>query len=752
MINKKKYIRSIMLIITMLSVIMILFIMIAKHKNYLVDKESNEHENNEYIDSGKESSELIILFNEIPDEGDLLMLLNAYEGQIKIITQLEDFLLISISDHKVYSEVIEHLNNHPIVKSVEPNGSVKIMQYTNDTYSLAQWPIYNPGYYSVFTANSSRKVSSIQDVDMDVPEAWMYMNQEAINRREVVVAIIDTGVDYTHPDLAEHIWVNSHEIPGDGIDNDNNGYIDDIYGWDFYNDDASVSHYKYDRSSKSNLSLPEDKDDHGTHIAGIIGAVANNGIGIAGIASNIDIKMMVLKINGGIDGTGSISDAIIAIKYATRMGADICNISWGTSQYSPALEQTISESDMLFIAAAGNLGRDNDIKPVYPASFQLDNLISVTFIDANGGLTSLSNYGRRTVEIAAPGSDIVSTIVGTYQTLSGSSMAAPQVSAVASLLYSYDKNLHPLAVKNIILKTLKPIPELKDSILYPGIPNAYRAVQEINHINEDSIPPIIKLETIYEREKLTVPINVVDEGGSGVRVIRWLAGKREIADFNRGTTGAAIENNKLILSKAGEYTIYASDYSGNEVIQFYKVEDDTRPPRISFSYSVSKDYKTRDVNVKVVDTESGIRRVKYLPGNKKASSFLPVGSGTELELVDGSATFKVKKDGIYTLYAIDNRGNQVVKPIEIKTILSEEVKFTRKNKVLSVGEVYYLKAFVKPANTTDAITYSSSNKRVASIDNKGRIIAHKKGTANITASTNNGHKAVCKIVVLKNNP
>ena len=115
------------------------------------------------------------------------------------------------------------------------------------------------------------------------------------------------------------------------------------------------------------------------------------------------------------------------------MGADICNISWGTDQNSPALKEVIKESDMLFVAAAGNQGLNNDHKPVYPASYKLDNLISVTFIDAFGRLTRLSNYGKKSVDIAAPGSDILSTAVGSYKTLSGSSMAVPQVSAVAAL-------------------------------------------------------------------------------------------------------------------------------------------------------------------------------------------------------------------------------------------------------------------------------------------------------------------------------
>ena len=741
MIRKKKNLNKIIFIVSMLTLIIIALILLSENKELFDYKKDLDSQN----------TKLIVLLNNISDDEDIYMLLVGYENQVEIVKHHEDFLLLSIIDNDIYPDIMDYLNNHPMVKSVEKNGQIQLMQNTNDTYSPSQWPIHNPGYYSVFTANGSREISSTQNIDMDVYEAWMYMNQEANNRREVVVAIIDTGVDYTHPDLAEHIWVNTNEIPDDGIDNDMNGYVDDIYGWDFYNDDASVGHYKYDASKRLNLSLPEDNDDHGTHISGIIGAVANNGIGIAGIASNIDIKLMILKINGGPEGTGSISDAILAIKYATRMGAQVCNISWGTTQYSPVLKKTISESSMLFVAAAGNLVRDNDSRPVYPASFQLDNLISVTFIDANGKLTRLSNYGKKSVEIAAPGTDIFSTVVGTYKTLSGSSMAAPQVSAIASLLYSFDKNLYPMEVKNTIIKTLKPIPELEDTIIYPGIPNAYEAIQEIIYAKEDFDPPLIKIDTIYERESLAIPIKVIDEEGSGVRVTRWLAGKRELSDFGRGTLGLAIEDNRINVSKAGIYTVYASDYAGNESMQVYEVFDDTTPPRITFNYSVSEDYKTRDVSVRAIDSQSGIRRVKYLPGKKKASDFLPAGSGTELSLVAGRYSFSVKSDGIYTLYAIDNRGNQTVKSIEIKTVLSEEIKFTRKDKTLTVGEWYYLKAFVKPANTTDIIIYTSSDESVATINNKGRIIAHKEGSANITARTNNRHKVVCRIIV-KGNP
>lgn len=735
--NRKNLINKIIVAITMLFIMIIALFCLSEYEV--------NHGNKPYIDTDKK--EIIIMFHRTPNEEELNILFKGYEDVINIEKYLEDFALISIADSRALPSVINYLEDNPLVKSVEENAAIQPMQYTNDTYSSSQWAIHNPGYYSIYSTKGMKEVSSLDNVDMDIPETWILMDQESTNKREVLVAIIDTGVDYTHPDLSENIWINTNEIPGDGIDNDKNGYIDDIFGWDFYNDDASVCHYKYDSYSNLNLSLPEDNDDHGTHIAGVIGAVADNGMGIAGIASNIDIKLMILKINGGIEGTGSIADAILAIKYATRMGADVCNISWGTTQYSSILEQTIKESDMLFVAAAGNVGRDNDIRPIYPASFKLDNLISVTFIDAYGRLSTLSNYGRDSVDIAAPGMDIMSTVVGSYQILSGSSMAAPQVSAVASLLYSYDKNLYPKAVKDIIIKTLKPLPELNNYILYPGMPSAYLAVQEINNVKEDLIPPIINIETIYDKERIIIPVNVVDEGGSGLRVVRWLAGGRAVADFNRGTSGLSLDDNKIRVLKAGEYTIYASDYSGNESSQVYYIEDDTIAPRISSSYTVSENYDSREISIRVIDSKSGIRRVKYLAGSKKASDFLPAGSGIELELSAGKSRFTVKDDGIYTLYAIDNRGNQTVKQIDIKTILSEELKFARNERILKVGEEIYLRAFIRPANSTDVITYTSSDKSIASINNKGKIITYKEGTVSITAQTNNGQMAVCRLVV-----
>lgn len=691
--------------------------------------------------------EVVVIFEQDLDEKELEVFTKAYYSPLEVIRHKEDYALFRITDEEDYQKILKSMHQDPMVKAAQANYGISAM--SNDRYADTQWAINNPGFFSKFTKIGKQISNSKTDIDMDVIEAWDHIKQDGRGRRGVVVAIIDTGVDYTHPDLKDNIWINKNEIPGDGIDNDNNGYIDDIYGWDFYNNDATTCHFEYDEEYDINFSLFEDNDDHGTHIAGIIGAVADNEIGVAGAASSIDIKLMTLKINGGTDGTGSIADAIEAIKYATMMGADIANLSWGTSHYSAALEVVMKESDMLFVAAAGNTGTDNDIAPVYPANLVLSNMISVGFINPDGKLNKESNFGAKTVDIAAPGENILSTVVGSYNYMSGTSMAAPQVSAVAALIYSYNNNVYPANVKGIILSNLKPLPDLVGKVRYPGIPNAYRVVTSVDNLIIDTIHPEISFDTIYNKGEIIIPLKVVDKGGSGIRVIRWINGNKSRSDFKRGMEGILVEDNKVILSKAGLYTFYVGDYAGNDTVKTYVVKDDTTPPKITSSYTVAESYKTRTVNVKVTDGQSGVKRVKYMPGKKTAKDFLPAGSGTEITLKDGKGTFKVSKDGVYTIYAIDHRGNNIVKKIEVKTIKANELKLAAKKKTLSIGSNFSLKTTVTPTKTTDKITYTSSNNKIAVVSDSGKITALKPGKATITARTTSGIKAVCEITVVK---
>ncbi|HWT73767.1 MAG TPA: S8 family serine peptidase [Mobilitalea sp.] len=642
---------------------------------------------------------------------------------------------------------ISNLTAKPKVMAERTNGDINLLGFHNDPFFDTQWYIDNPGQYSDLSEVMKSIKPSTEGVDMDVIDAWQTMAEANAADNEVIVAVIDTGVDYQHPDLADNMWINEGEIPGDNIDNDNNGYVDDVYGWDFYNNDNTVCHYKYNERYKKYMASPEDNDNHGTHVAGIIAAVADNNMGIAGVASNINIKIMPLKINGGENGDGDIASAIEAVKYATMMGADICNMSWGTQTYSAELEEVMRESDMLFVAAAGNTGADNDKKPMYPASFHLDNLISVTFINADGQMTDYSNYGATSVDLAAPGDDIYSTIVGSYESMSGSSMAAPQVTAVAAMLYAYNNHLYASNVKDIITSNIKKLHSLDKYMLYGGIPSAYNAVMAANNLTQDVQAPVMAFDTMFNKGEMTVKVHVEDAGASKIRVVKWIYGEKTVEDFQHGMNGTTVEDDKVDLSKAGTYTFYASDYAGNETARTYKVIEDTTAPKLSAAFTIAKDYNTRTITVNANDMQSGLKRVKYLAGVRKAEDFLPTDAGKEIVLRDGKGRFQVKRDGTYTIFAVDNRGNMMILPITIKTVKATDFKLNYNEKTVNVGEKITLRTIIKPVGCTDRITYTSSDDAIAMVSTTGKVTAMTEGKVYITATTASGLKSTCVITV-----
>lgn len=346
-------------------------------------------------------------------------------------------------------------------------------------------PVRNPYYTipgSIFDLYGTKSVSqqgiffrmvmqsdnrAVPDVDINASEAWKTVGDSG---REVIVAVIDTGVDYTHEDLKNSIWINQKEIASDGIDNDNNGYVDDVYGWDFYNNKP------FEVTSNSS------EYNHGTHIAGVIAASADNGTGITGIFPNDNVKIMSIKVLGGSDGSGVSYSVVKAIQYAEKMGASICNLSFGTSNNDAALKAAIEDSQMLFVCAAGNAansyaGDNTDLIPTYPAAYDLDNIISVANLSFNGSLDLTSNYGQNSVDIAAPGSYIFSTVTGnSYEYMSGSSMAAPMVTGVAALVYSFYEDLPLSSVKDILLESVKPSSSLTNKVATGGMLDAANAL------------------------------------------------------------------------------------------------------------------------------------------------------------------------------------------------------------------------------------------------------------------------------------
>jgi len=294
--------------------------------------------------------------------------------------------------------------------------------------------------------------------DIEAPEAWDLTTGDS----NTVVAIIDTGIDYTHEDLIDNVWVNPGEIAGNGVDDDGNGYIDDIHGIDTTNYDSD----------------PMDDFGHGSHVAGTIGAAANNGVGVAGI--NWHVQLLACKFLNA-SGYGFDDGAIECLEYIKDLkenhGINVVasNNSWGGAGNTSSLYDAISaQGDILFVAAAGNDSTNNDSYEFYPSNYDLPNIIAVAATDQNDKKASFSNYGRRTVDIGAPGVDILSTTPGNnYELYSGTSMATPHVTGLAGLLKSQDPTRDWIAIKNLILSGGDDLLSMEDTTLSGKRLNAF---------------------------------------------------------------------------------------------------------------------------------------------------------------------------------------------------------------------------------------------------------------------------------------
>ncbi len=356
--------------------------------------------------------------------------------------------IFSVSSNQNPNQVLEALRLNPQVEHAEIDSPIHVNATPNDPRYSQQWEFEGTG------------------VNIGIEEAWDHLTQS-----EIIVAIIDSGADLNHEDLSENLWTNPDEIPGNGQDDDHNGYVDDLHGYNFFN----------------HASAPQDDYGHGSQVTGVIGAVGNNARGITGTAWRS--RLMILKVLDS-EGNSNVSQAVEAIQYAMEKRAKIINMSWGYSPEGGApsgiLQDAINAAEaagILVVASAGNHspGLSNDTDPRqanYPSSYPAPNIIAVAATDTRDTLANFSDYGPNTVDIGAPGVDIFSTLPGNrYGFFTGSSAAAPHVTGAAALLWALNPNLRYDQIKQLLLQSVDPIPSLQGKILSGGRVNLISAMK-----------------------------------------------------------------------------------------------------------------------------------------------------------------------------------------------------------------------------------------------------------------------------------
>ncbi|MBI2012284.1 S8 family serine peptidase [Candidatus Daviesbacteria bacterium] len=528
-------------------------------------------------DAPKVADELIIKFKENKDIDENFKKkhqLSSAEKIIKRQKQIErlqkkiaKFGVDRIYKAKVKNQqkldlILRSLNLDPDIEYAEPNYLVSANLTPNDPDFSKLWGLKNSG-----------QTGGTTNADIGATVAWD-INKDS----NVVVGVIDTGVDYNHPDLAGNIWTNPGEIAGNNIDDDNNGFVDDIRGFDFVNNDPD----------------PMDDHGHGTHVAGTIGASGNNNVGITGV--NWSIKIASLKFLSG-SGFGSTTDAIEAIEYANLMGIKITNNSWGGGGYSQALFDAISSANggnNLFIAAAGNNGANNDASPHYPSSYDSPNVVSVAATDHNDQLASFSNYGASSVDLAAPGVSIYSTVpTGScslcsssgYRYLNGTSMATPHVAGVAALLWSTNSGSSNQDIKNKLLASTTKLPSLQNKVLSAG------RLSASNLFEDDSIAPspITNLNVLNKSHNfISLGWSATgDDGNSGIATSYDLRYSTSLIDENNFSNATPVANPPSPLPAGSSESFKITGLNSDTLYYFAIQALDNKDNRSSLSNVVS---------------------------------------------------------------------------------------------------------------------------------------------------------------------
>ena len=452
---------------------------------------------------------------------------------IKEYSEVKGLQLVKIPKNISLQDALAKYNKNSNVIYAEPNYVYTEDSIPDDTYYNNQWGLSQ----------------------INAPEAWNITTGSS----KVIIAVVDSGIDLNHSDLKANIWVNPGEIPGNGIDDDHNGYIDDVYGWNFIDNNNNVT----------------DNDGHGTHVAGIIAAVGNNTKGVTGVMWNATIMPLKFLNQKGV---GYIDDAVDAIKYATKMGASIISCSWGGDEYSQVLKDVIDASSALVVCAAGNENEDNDISLIYPACFTSKNIISVAATDENDELASFSDYGVNSVDVAAPGTSICSTLPGShYGYMQGTSMAVPYVSGLAGLIKSIRPDLSAMQIKYTILNNVDYISSLAGKILTGGRINALKA---LTNIITDSTAPTLSAN--LKGGSYYLPLNVSLNASEPATIYYTLNGTNP-------TKNSLLYTGSIIIKTTQTIKFIAVDTSGTLSCVYsdtYKIYQ-----TVKYSYQAKVSYK-----------------------------------------------------------------------------------------------------------------------------------------------------------------
>jgi thermitase len=505
---------------------------------------SNAHE----FEEGK----ILIKFKETPFKSKfsyplkLQEVLNLFQGKISIFKVIDYPKKLN---KEGFLDLIEKLNQDPFVEIASPN----YYYYPEDDKFNLQWGLYNNGSFNIRFG-----VAGIIGADINAPSAWKISTGD-IN---INIAVIDTGIDYFHPDLKNQMWINQKEANGvSGVDDDGNGQIDDIYGYDFANGDSD----------------PLDDHGHGTHVAGTIGA-SHNDFGVKGVMGNVSLMAIKYMPNNG---PGVTENAIRCIDYALKMGAQIINASWGGGTYDPLLLDAIKSANVkgvMFVTAAGNKSTNNDLKPHYPSDYDSPNIISVAATDASDALTMQSNFGAGSVDVAAPGADIYSTLPDSkYGIMNGTSSSTAFVTGALGLLLSREKNLSVVEIKSRLISTSVEQDNLRNKIKPGGgridVYNLLKNIRpprisEKNLVWEDvPIEPFESLHPYVDRTELTKTIKI--PGAKFIRVVFEEFDMEKRYDFVELTSG----NGSVVdrISEKGQN--YISNFTSGDTITINFMSD-----------------------------------------------------------------------------------------------------------------------------------------------------------------------------------